>query len=151
MKQPNNYLVDFLDFDPAFKGDEVLWRACRPLDIEAVHGDVVVTIPFQRQRPSRDICPDRETPRRDYRLRLRAYGPGILRIGIGFGVADMDDSPMLDIDPGLKTLPLSVEKGKEEWIVRDSQGRTQAVFNRRSPEIDHWSDLLPRPEETLDC
>jgi alpha-D-xyloside xylohydrolase len=151
MKQTNNYLVDFLDFDPAFKGDEVLWRACRPEDIEAIHGDVVVTVPFQRQRPSKDICPDPETPRRQYTLRLRAYGPGIMRIGIGFGVPDMNDSPMLEMDPGLKTIPLSVEKSEHEWTVRDAEGWTRTVFNRRPPQIDHWSDLLPRPEKTLDC
>ncbi len=151
MKQTNNYLVDFLDFDPQLAGDDVLWRACKPIDIEAVGGDVVVTVPFQRQKRSLDIAPDPHVPRQQYRLKLRAYGPGILRVCIGFDGVEMCDSAMLALDPSLETDPLTVERGECEWIVRDSHGRTRAVFNRREPEIDHWSDLVEKPHETLDC
>ncbi|MBN1362716.1 MAG: hypothetical protein JW993_19110 [Sedimentisphaerales bacterium] len=151
MKQTNNYLVDFLDFDPQLAGDDVLWRACKPVDIEAVDGDVVVTVPFQRQKRSLDIAPDPQIPRRQYRLRLRAYGPGILRICVGFDGTEMCDSPMLALDPNLEIDPLTVEKSEREWIVRDGEGRTRAVFNRREPRIDHWSDLVEKPHETLDC
>ncbi len=150
MKQTNNYLVDFLDFDPRFKGDEILWRACAPADIRETNGDVTLSVPFQKQKCSAGMAPDRETPRKDYQLKLRAYGPDILRICIGFDVPDMADSPMLDIAPGLEVEPLSVEKSEAEWVVKDNRGRRRAVFNRRTPPIDHWSDLIGPPEETLD-
>jgi alpha-D-xyloside xylohydrolase len=150
MKRTNNYLVDFLDFAPPPAGDDVLWRACKPVDIEAAGGDVEATVPFRRQKRSLDIAPDPQAPRRLYRLKLRAYGPGILRVCIGFDVPDMNDSPMLALDPGLKVTPLAVEKGEREWTVRDDHGRARAVFNRREPETDPWSDLVGPPEETLD-
>ncbi len=151
MKQTNNYLIDFLDFDPQLAAGEFLWRACKPTAIEAIGSDVVVTVPFQRQKRSLDVSPDPEAARRDYRLRLRAYGPGMLRVCIGFDGSEMGDSPMLAVDPDLAIRPLAVEKTERQWIVRDDRGRTRAVFNRQEPQTDHWSDLVEKPHETLDC
>lgn len=151
MEQTNNYLIDFLDFDPQLAGDDALWRACGPVAIEAVEADVVVTVPFQKQKRCLELAPDPEAPRREYRLKLRAYGPDILRISIGFDAPDMGESPMLELDPSLCVAPLSVVKTADEWIVRDDDGRTRAVFDRRAPEIDPWSDLVEPPHETLAC
>jgi alpha-D-xyloside xylohydrolase len=150
MKQTNYYLFDFLDFNTSLDGEDILWRACEPTDIEAQGTDVLVTVPFQKQMCSNDIQPDTSVDRRYYTLRLRAYGEKILRVSMGFGMPDMPDSPMLDLDPNLKILPLEVIRSKNEWVVIDSKGNKKASFNFKKPAIDHWSDLLPKPEETLD-
>ena len=149
MKQTNYQLYDFLDFDTVMPGDEFLWRACTPANIKAENGNIVATIPFQRQKMSNEISPDLTEPRREYNMRLRAYGDKILRIAIGFGCPDMDNSPMLEFHPDLKLNPLSFEIKENEWIVSDSKGRKKAIFNFKKPEIDSWSNLIPPPEETL--
>src|SRR5690606_4563360 len=35
------------------------------------------------------------------------------------------------------------------WKVNDANGITRAVFDLSDPEINHWSDLLPYPEESM--
>jgi alpha-D-xyloside xylohydrolase len=149
MKQTNYQLFDFLDFNPALDGEDILWKACQPVDVAESYGDIIVTIPFQKQKCSNDITPDNETGRKDHTLRIRAYGKKIIRISIGFGMAEMPDSPMLDFHPDLKTTALKVERSTVEWIIRDEQGKLKATFSLREPAIDHWSDLLPGPEETV--
>jgi alpha-D-xyloside xylohydrolase len=150
MKQTNYYLFDFLDFNTDLNGGDVLWRACEPTNIEVQGKDVVITIPFQKQQCSNDIRPDTSEERKEYKLRLRAYGEKILRISIGFGVQDMPDSPMLEPNSELKTDSLSFIKNKNEWVIINSNANKKAAINFQKPEIDHWSDLLPKPEETLD-
>lgn len=150
MKQTNYQLYDFLDFDPATPGEEGLWRACQPVDMVQEGSDVVISIPFEKQLPGNDITPDLNTPRQSYNLRLRAYGNKILRVAISFHGESMENSPMLQIDPDLQVVPLSFEKNDKEWIISDTNGLMRAVINLKKPEIDHWSDLLPPPNETLD-
>lgn len=150
MKQTNYYLFDFLDFDTSLNGGDILWRACAPTHIETKGSDVLVTIPFQKQLLSNDILPDTSAERKNYTLRLRAYGEKIIRVSMGFGVPDMPDSLMLDLDPALKVSPLEVIKSKNEWLVIDPKANKKASFNFWKPALDHWSDLLPEPEETLD-
>ncbi len=149
MKQTNYYLYDFLDFIPGFEREENLWRACIPVDIEVCDKDVFVTIPFRRQLKSLEIIADRSVPPISHRMRIRAYGSKIIRISISLDVPVNDDSAMLEIRPELGIIPLHVEKDGEQWFVRDSWGTLRAVFNLQEPETDHWSDLLPAPEETL--
>ncbi len=149
MKQTNYYLYDFLDFIPGFEREENLWRACKPVDIEVCDKDVFVTIPFRRQLKSLEIIADRSVPPISHRMRIRAYGSKIIRISISLDVPVNDDSAMLEIRPELGIIPLHVEKDGEQWFVRDSWGTLRAVFNLQEPETDHWSDLLPAPEETL--
>jgi len=150
MKQTNYYLFDFLDFSTDLNGEDILWRACEPTHIEVQGSDVLVTIPFQKQQCSNEIQPDRSATRKEYTLRLRGYGEKIIRFSIGFGVPDMPDSPMLELSQDLKVSPLDFIKSKHEWLVIDAKGNKKASFNYKKPEIDHWSDLLPKPEETLD-
>lgn len=151
MKQTNYYLIDFLDFQPSMDGSEVLWRACMPTHIEMEKTDVLVTIPFQKQQNSIDVAADTSVPRKDYTLRLRAYGDKILRTAIGFGVPEMTDSLMLELDPQLSPTLLSFEKNEDEWLVKDDKGTVRAKFNRQAILLDVWSDLLPKPEETLEA
>jgi alpha-D-xyloside xylohydrolase len=150
MKQTNYYLFDFLDFNTELGGDDILWRACSPTHIETKDLDVIVTIPFQKQLCSNDIRPDLSADRKNYTLRLRAYGEKMIRASIGFGVPDMPDSPMLQLDPALKVTSLEVIKSENEWLIIDSKANKKVSFNFKKPALDHWSDLLPKPDETLD-
>jgi alpha-D-xyloside xylohydrolase len=150
MQQTNYQLFDFLDFSPALDEDDRLWRACTPTEIEAKNGDVFITIPFQKQQNSNEINPDTSEPRKNYVLRLRAYGEKIVRAAIGFGTEWQEDSLMLELDARLTPNPLHVEKTVQEWIVRDSHNQTKAIVSFRQPEISWWSDLVPAPAETID-
>jgi alpha-D-xyloside xylohydrolase len=150
MKQTNFHLFDFLDFNPALDGGEILWRACRPVNIEKLDNDILVTIPFQKQKCCNEISSDTTVPPKNRNLRIRGYGKKILRVSIGFGMPEMNDSPMLEISPGLNLCQLDYEKKNTEWIVKDLSGNKKAVFNLAEPETGYWSSLLPGPEETLD-
>jgi alpha-D-xyloside xylohydrolase len=150
MKQTNYQLYDFLDFDTALTGEDVLWKTCAPVAIQIDGTDVLLEIPFQKQKVTNDICPDNEIKRRTYYLRLRAYGEKILRVAIGFGTPPMPDSLMLDLDEKLTIVQLQIEKTENEWRVKDSNGIIRSRLNRKPMSIEYWSDLLPVPEETLD-
>jgi alpha-D-xyloside xylohydrolase len=150
MKQTNFQLFDFLDFATDLNGEDILWRACEPTDIRNEGKDILITIPFQKQKCQLEICPDNTVPRKNYLLRLRVYGENILRISSGFGVPEMPDSEMLEIDTKLVVTQLKFTKTKTEWIITDNNGNKKAVINFKKPEIDHWSDLLPTPDETVD-
>lgn len=150
MKQTNFQLYDFLDFDPSMEIKESLWKTCTPTDAWAEGTDLVFEIPFQKQLLSNDINPDRAVERESYLLRLRAYGEKILRVSVGFGGQAMPDSEMLAVDRELKIIPLSIEKNADEWTVKDANGIVRARHNRKTIAIDHWSDLLPPPHESLE-
>ncbi|MTK52720.1 alpha-xylosidase [Paludibacter sp.] len=150
MQQTNYQLFDFLDFSTTLDNGDRLWRACTPTEIDAKNGDVFITIPFQKQQNSNEINPDTSEPRKNYVLRLRAYGRKIVRAAIGFGTEWMEDSPMLELDARLTPSPLHVEKTALEWIVKDSHNQTKAIVSFRQPEISWWSDLVPAPAETID-
>lgn len=150
MKRTNYQLYDFLDFDPEHPGQDALWKACSPLDIVQDGTDISVFIPFQKQKSGNDIEPDLKVPRKYYYMRLRAYGNKTLRVAISFNGEPMQDSPMLEMHPDQKIVPLKFVKEADEWIVSDDEGRKRAVFLLKEPEIDKWSDLLPPPNETLD-
>ncbi len=144
-------MIDFLEFDQEFKGEEILWKACRPNDIKEVGGKIILTVPFQKHKPVVDIEPDLEAERRNYELTLGLYGDSILRVAIGVEDEVPDSSPMLEISESLSQQPLVFEKNDSHWVVKDSQEVIRAIFDFSVPEIDHWSDLLPEPHETLNA
>jgi alpha-D-xyloside xylohydrolase len=148
MRQTNFYIHDLLDIPK--DSSACVWRACRPTGIEAQDGDILLTVPFQKQQPGNDIYPDRETPRKDYLFRLRAYGDEILRLSIGFDQPVMEDSEMLDMRKDLRPTPLRFWRNEMEWSVTDKKDRVRARINFAPLALDHWSDLLPAPEETFD-
>ncbi|MDR0419048.1 MAG: alpha-xylosidase [Prevotellaceae bacterium] len=150
MKPTNYHLFDFLDFDQKMDGSEVLWRAIAPTDAVEKNGDVIFTVPFQKQINSNEIAPDRGVAPKNYNLRIRAYGDKIVRTTIAFDVPEMDDSPILEMSPELRQSPLKVEKTKDAWIVKDSKGTIRTSLNLKEIETDWWSDLQPAPEPTLD-
>ncbi|MFD2036541.1 alpha-xylosidase [Belliella marina] len=153
MNRTNYQLFDFLDFDPNEKPEDQpkrLWRAGKPVEIEAVEGVVEVTITFQCQTPSNDTGADLAIPQVLKKLYIEALGEKILRIGIGEENGVFQNSEMLQIAPDLERMPLSVEKTQNDWLVLDSKHQVKAKFSLGSHPIDHWSELLPEPQETLE-
>lgn len=150
MKQTNYQLFDFLDFSPELNEGDRLWRACSPTNIEVEDGAVLVSIPFQQQNNSNEITPDTTIPRKEYVLRIIAFGDKILRISMAMAGEIMEDSYMLKMDARLEQNPLSIEKAEFEWTIFDSKGNKKAVISFQNPEIDWWSDLVPAPAGTID-
>jgi len=149
MKRTNYQLYDFLDFNPETLEEESLWRACQPTSFFVKNGDVILTVPFQKQKSGINITPALNTARKEYQLLLRAYGDKILRVAIGFEGEAMPDSEMLQIHKDLTQTDLTVIEEKKCWRVVDVKGVKRAEFNFEGLNIDFWSDLLPPPEETL--
>lgn len=151
MKQTNYHLFDFMDFDTELKTDEALWKACKPTAIYEKEGDIYLTVPFQKQMPGNDMAADERTIRSEFILKIRYYTHHILRLYTGLGESDWEEeSEMLQMSPELRKLPLTVSEDDGLWSVRDEQGGLRALVNLRNPVLDHWSDLLPPPQETLD-
>ncbi|NMA75430.1 MAG: alpha-xylosidase [Bacteroidales bacterium] len=151
MKQTNYQLFDFLDFDLALDQGDRLWRACSPTNIDEKDGDVFITIPFQLQNNSNEITPDNSVARKEYKLRIRAYGDKIIRISLAFdGSVVAEESEMLQYADSLKKVPLSFVKKKKNWLIIDHLGNKRAVVDFTKWVTDWWSDLQPAPQETID-
>ena len=150
MIQTNYQLFDFLDFNPELNEGDSLWRACRPVAIEERDGDIYITVPFQKQNNSNEITPDLTEARKNYLLRLSAYGDKILRVSMEISDEVMETSEMLQLDSRLGKMPLTYDKKQEEWIIRNLEGTKKAVVSFSGPEIEWWSDLQPAPQETID-
>ena len=129
MKQANDFLIDMLDFDTPETADDILWRACRPTEVNAVNSDVYLTVPFQAQKKGLVVEADSGIARKEYKLRVRAYGDGIIRLSIAFGDALPDDanpgldSPMLEMHDSLVVEALSAQTTDSGWEIRDCHGR----------------------------
>ena len=107
MKQTNYHLFDFMDFDPALQRDEALWKAYAPSKIEERDGDIVITIPYQKQKHQEDMAPDTDSPQQTYDLVIRAYEPNIIRLFTTMTDDEMTDKDeMLQFAPEVKHLPL---------------------------------------------
>ena len=151
MKPTNYHLFDFLDFDQNLSKNESLWKACKPTHVCEKDGDILVTVPFQKQQLANDMAADETVPRQESTFIIRYYTHNILRLFAGFGEAEMTDrSEMLRLAPDIRKKPLTVREDKGEWSVYDAEGRRRALINLREPVLDYWSDLLPVPQETLD-
>ena len=141
---PTNYhLFDFMDFDPSLQRDEALWKAYAPTKIGERDGDIIITIPYQRQKHQEDMAPDESTPQQYYDLIIRAYEPGILRLFTTMVGDELTDiSPMLQFAPEVKRLPLFLVG----YDLVAANGTTVATIDLSTPPLDHWSDLLPPPQ-----
>lgn len=152
MKQTNHQFFDFLDFNTDLsleEGVSRVWKACKPTAIVQNGLGVALTVPFQCQLLSNEFAPDTTVLRKDFQLYLRAFGDKILRVSIGFEKEIMEVSPMLEIAAELQEIKLSFEIKAEQWKVVDEKGIIRAIFDLSNPEIDHWSDLLTAPEESM--
>ncbi len=151
MKPTNYHLFDFLDFDLNLSKDESLWKACKPTAVVEREGDILVTVPFQKQKLANDMAADTDTPRESYTLLIRQYSNKIIRLFAGFGEAEITDkSEMLCFGNEVKQLPLHVEEADGLYTIKSADGVRRAVINVKEPVLDRWSTLLPDPQETLD-
>ena len=143
MKQTNYHLFDFMDFDPELKKDEALWKAYAPTNILERDGDIVVTIPYQKQLHQEDMAPDTDAPQQSYDLIIRAYEPNIVRLFTtmnGDEMVEQDD--MLQMHPDVKRLPLR----SIGCDIVAANGSKVATIDLSEPKLDKWSDLLPAPQ-----
>ena len=143
MKQTNYHLFDFMDFDPTLAKPEYLWKAYAPTSVQERDGDIVITIPYQRQKHQEDMAPDQDIPQQSFDLIVRAYEPGIVRLFTSMAGDEMtDSSPMLQFSPEVKRLPL-FSVGCD---LVAANGTKLATIDLGAPTLDHWSDLLPPPQ-----
>lgn len=146
MKQTNYHLFDFMDFAPDLQKDEALWKAYAPTKIEERDGDIILTIPYQKQLHQEDMAPDKSVPQQSYHLIIRAYKPNILRLFTTMTDDEMVESDdMLLFSPELKRLPLHLQ-GSVCCDIIATDGKKVATIDLSSPKLDHWSDLLPAPQ-----
>lgn len=153
MKQGNDFMLDLLDWDDPVAQNDVIWRACRPTDVRAEDGDVLLSVPFQAQTHAMQPQADADIPRRTYTLRARAYGDSIVRLTIDFAedAIPSDDSPMLELHPSLTLESLSVTPTATGWDVLDASGTLRLRVNTTVPPTKPWGGTeLATPQETLD-
>ena len=144
MKQTNYHLFDFMDFDPSLQKDEALWKAYAPTKIEEHEGDIIVTIPYQKQLYQEDMAPDTSAPQQSFDLIIRAYEPNIVRLFTTMSGDEMTDTDdMLQFSPDIKRLPLHYLRGD---IIIANNGKKVATIDLSEPKLDPWSDLLPAPQ-----
>jgi len=143
MKQTNYHIFDFMDFDPLLQKDEALWKAYAPAKIEEHEGDIIVTIPYQKQLHQEDMAPDTSVPQQCYDLIIRAYEPNIVRVFTTMTADEMTEADeMLQFSPEVKRLPLRYVSGD----VIATNGTKVAAIDLNTPRLDPWSDLLPAPQ-----
>ena len=143
MKQTNYHLFDFMDFDPALQQDEALWKAYSPSKIEEHDGDIIVTIPYQKQLHQEDMAADESTPQQCYDLIIRAYEPNIVRL-----FTTMSGDEMVEADDMLQ-FTSEVKRQALRLVGCDiiaANGKKIATIDLTEPIIDHWSDLQPAPQ-----
>lgn len=151
MKPTNYHLFDFMDFDPELKKNESLWKAYKPTAVVEKDGDILVSVPFQKQVLANDMAPDTNVAQETHTLIIRQYEPGIIRLFMGFdGEQPSDTSEMLQMSARVKRSPLHAELKDDQWVITDNGGVCRAVINMQQPVLDRWSELLPDPQETLD-
>jgi alpha-D-xyloside xylohydrolase len=132
-----------MDFDPTLQKDEALWKAYAPTKTTEKDGDIVITIPYQKQLHQEDMAPDLEAKQQSYDLIIRAYEPNIIRLFTTMAGDEMkEEDEMLQFAPEVKRLPLRYACGDVIAI----NGKTLATINLSEPVTDHWSDLLPAPQ-----
>ena len=143
MKQTNYHLFDFMDFDPSLEKDESLWKAYAPTKIEERKGDIIVTIPYQKQLHQEDMAADERTPQQSYNLIIRAYEPNIVRL-----FTTMSGDEMVEADDMLQ-FTSEVKRQALRLVGSDiiaANGKKIATIDLTEPIIDHWSDLQPAPQ-----
>ena len=143
--------MDFSDFqserdvanDPAPQQEEALWKAYAPSKVEERHGDIIVTIPYQKQKRQEDMEPDTTAPQQSFDLIIRAYEPNIVRLFTTMNNDEMVESDeMLQFSSNVKRIVLRLV-GYDIFV---ATGKKVATIDLSAPVLDHWSDLLPAPQ-----
>lgn len=150
MQRTNYYLFDWLDFDRELKRDESLWKAYTSVDVKEDNGDIIISVPYQKQVLQEDMLADTSVPHRIVPLRLRAYGDRIVRVFTSMvGDEITESSFMLEMDKGLSKTKLSFFFADDVYTIKDEAGMTRATINLKPYNIDWWSDLQPAPQPTI--
>lgn len=151
MRRTNYYIYDFMDFDLDLKRDESLWKAYSTDAISVTEdGDVIISVPYQKQVLQDDMLADTAVAQKAYNLRLRAYGDNIIRLFTSMTGDEMsDESYMLDVDKKLAHQSLNVRKDGTVYIVEDEKGHLRAQLDITPYNIEWWSDLQPGPQPTI--
>lgn len=150
MQRTNYYLFDWLDFDRELKRDESLWKAYTSVDIKDEDGDIIISIPYQKQVLQEDMLADTSVSQRVVPFRLRAYGDKIVRVFTSMvGDEITETSYMLDIDKKLVRTKLSFSFTDNVYIITDEAGKTRATINLKPYNTEWWSDLQPAPQPTI--
>lgn len=150
MQRTNYYLFDWLDFDRELKRDESLWKAYTSVDVKEDNGDIIISVPYQKQVLQEDMLADTSVPHRNVPLRLRAYGDRIVRVFTSMvGDEITESSYMLEMDKGLSKTKLSFFFADDVYTIKDEVGMTRATINLKPYNIDWWSDLQPAPQPTI--
>lgn len=106
MRPTNYHLFDFMDFDTELKRDESLWKAYKPTSVMEKNGDILVGVPFQKQKLANDMAADTEAAQETHTLIIRQYEPGILRLFMSTnGEEPTDTSDMLQMSQRVKRSP----------------------------------------------
>lgn len=155
MIQTNYHLFDFLDFDEELKQDKSLWKAYAPTAVYEHEGDICINIPFQKQIKANDMAPDTTVGQKTHTLIVRYYEPMIIRIFADFsdsqGHSDCsENSEMLQFSERVLRKPLRIEQTADGYLLKTPEGLTRAFINTAQAPIDHWSDLQPAPQPTVD-
>ena len=136
-----------MDFDPSLQKDEALWKAYAPTDIVERDGDIIVTIPYQKQLHQEDMAPDTAAPQQSFDLIVRAYEPDMLRLFTTMSDDEMTEADdMLQFHPDVKKQPLTLHKGSVSCDLVAANGKKLATIDLSAPKLDPWSDLLPAPQ-----
>ena len=150
MQRTNYYLFDWMDFDPQLSKDESLWKAYDTTMVKAVDGDVVITVPYQKQVLQEDMQADNNVERKSFPLLLRAYGDSIVRLFTSMAGDEMkEESDMLCMAENLKPEPLTVSFSDNLYSVYDAKGRLRAEIDIQPVKKEWWSGLLPEPQPTI--
>ena len=155
MIQTNYHLFDFLDFDEELKQDKSLWKAYAPTAVYEHEGDICIDIPFQKQIKANDMAPDTTVGQKTHTLIVRYYEPMIIRIFADFsdsqGHSDCsENSEMLQFSERVLRKPFRIEQTADGYLLKTPEGLTRAFINMAQAPIDHWSDLQPAPQPTVD-
>ncbi len=157
MMQNNRFREDMLDLeDPSAASDRV-FIAGPPSSARVDGHSVVFTLPLVAQKTG-SFEADLGAARLIAWLRVQSWGGCMVRAMVSFNgegsaaVDDLDASPMIERDPGLRPDSLTVaETAAGEYMVREASGRV--VFRTlpsRAP-AHPWSRLLPDPDPVFDA
>jgi alpha-D-xyloside xylohydrolase len=149
----NYYLFDFLDFDPELNDEESLWKAYKPTAVYERDGDICIDVPFQKQVLANEMAADTSVPQETYTVVIRYYDPKIIRVYAMLnhrGERKEERGERYVLSTGGSQKPLHVSSSDQGWRIWTEDGVTRAIVNTCEAPTDHWSDLQPAPQETLD-
>lgn len=122
----------FLELHHPARQQDRVWTYDYPIEARSDDEDVLIEADFRLLDST--LAPREASPRRMF-LRLRAYGPEILRLTLSPDPTPLDDAgPMLEMHPSLRRTPLTVSRTESEFIILGAADTPRARL-RRYPVI----------------